>query len=161
MSTVARPCAGTASVRGGSVRRTTTCDRPSPETTVSWTGMCAGAVIVGGFSEPPGTIVYVAGIRASSGGAPPVAGAPGFVVVSGAVGGVPVAVGEVVWVVGGEVAGEVVGEVVGGTVWVACGGAVAVVFAVDSVLDRDVPHPTAVASNKTHKRTANLLTFAG
>jgi len=56
--------------------------------------MCAGAVIVGGFSEPPGTIVNVAGIRASSGGAPPVAGAPGFVVVSGAVGGVPVAVSE-------------------------------------------------------------------
>jgi hypothetical protein len=115
--------------------------------------MCAGAVIVGGFSEPPGTIVYVAGIRASSGGAPPVAGAPGFVVVSGAVGGVPVAVGEVVWLVGGEV--------VGGVGWVAGGGAVAVVFAVDSVLDRDVPHPTAVASSKTHKRTANLLTFAG
>jgi hypothetical protein len=153
MSTVARPWAGTASACGGSVRRTTSCDRPSPETTVTWTGMCAGAVIVGGFSEPPGTIVYVAGIRASSGGAPPVAGAPGFVVVSGAVGGVPVAVGEVVWLVGGEV--------VGGVVWVAGGGAVAVVFAVDSVLDRDVPHPTAVASSKTHKRTANLLTFAG
>ena len=36
---------------------TTTCDRPSPETTVTWTGMCAGAVIVGGFSAPPDTIV--------------------------------------------------------------------------------------------------------
>jgi hypothetical protein len=58
--------------------------------------MCAGAVIVGGFSEPPGTIVNVAGIRALSGGAPPVAGAPGFVVVSGPVGGAPVAVSDVV-----------------------------------------------------------------
>jgi hypothetical protein len=103
----------------------------------------------------------VAGIRASSGGAPPVAGAPGFVVVSGAVGGVPVAVGEVVWVVDGEVVGDVVGEVLGGAVCVAGGGAVAVAFAVDSVLDRDVPHPTAVASNTTLKRTANLLTFPG
>ena len=106
----------------------------------------------------------MAGIRASSGGAPPVAGAPGFVVVSGAVGGVPVAVGDVVWVVDAEVVGEVVGGAVwvaGGAVCVEGGGAVAVVFAVDSVLDRDVPHPTAVVSNTTHERTANLLTFPG
>ncbi len=109
----------------------------------------------------------MAGIRASSGGAPPVAGAPGFVVVSGAVGGVPVAVGDVVWVVDGEVVGGAVCVaggavcVAGGAVCVAGGGAVAVVSAVDSVLDRDVPHPTVVASNTTHKRTANLLTFPG
>jgi hypothetical protein len=123
MSTVARPWAGTASARGGSVRRTTSCDRPSPETTVSCTGICAGAVIVGGFSEPPDTIVYVAGIRASSEGVPLVAGAPGFVLVSGAVGGVPVAVGAVVWVVG-DVAG-------GGALWVVGGRAVPVCFVVD------------------------------
>jgi hypothetical protein len=85
--------------------------------------MCAGAVIVGGLSKPPDTIVYVAGIRASSGGVPPVAGAPGFVVVSGAVGGVPVAVGAVVWV-----AGDVAG---GCALWVAGGRAVPVCFVVD------------------------------
>jgi hypothetical protein len=126
--------------------------------------MPTGAVIVGGFSEPPGMIVYEAGIRASSGGVPPVAGAPGFVVVSGAVGGVPVAVGDVACVVG-DVVCALGGEVVGGAVWVACedagGGTVAVAFAVDSVFDRDVPHPTAVVSSKPHKRTANLLTFPG
>ena len=93
---MAWPWAGTVSARGVGVRSITLCDRPSPETTVTWTGMCAGAVIVGGLSDPPGTIVNVAGIRASSGGAPPVAGAPGFVVVSGPVGGVPVAVSLVV-----------------------------------------------------------------
>jgi hypothetical protein len=82
-----------------------------------------------------------------------VAGAPGFVVVSGAVGGVPVAVGAVVWV-DGDVAG-------GGAFWVAGGLAVPVCFVVDRVADRDVPHPTAVASNKMHKRTANPLTFPG
>ena len=67
------------------------------------------------------------------------------------------AVGDVVWVVvGGAV------WVPGGVaVWVPGGVAVAVVFAVDSVFDRDVPHPTALMSNKTHKRTANPLTFAG
>jgi len=96
---------------------------------------------------------------------PPVAGAPGFVVVSGAVGGVPVAVGDVVWVVvGGAVwvpGGGAVCVPGGVAVWVPGGVAVAVVFAVDSVFDRDVPHPTALMSNKTHKRTANPLTFAG
>jgi hypothetical protein len=56
-----------------------------------------------------------------------VAGAPGFVLVSGAVGGVPVAVGAVVcvvvWVVG-DVAG-------GGAFWGAGGRAVPVCFVVD------------------------------
>jgi len=103
--------------------------------------MCAGAEIVGGLSPPPRTIVNVAGIRAFSGGAPPVVGAPGFVVVSGAVGGLPVAVGGAIWV---KVAVAV------------AGGAAGVV-----VVDRDDPHATAVMSDTTHKRTARHLTFAG
>ena len=89
------------------------------------------------------------------------AGAPGFVVVSGAVGGVPAAVGAVVWVVV-RVVVWVVGDVAdGGAFWVAGGGAVPAWFVVDRVADRDVPHPTAAASDKTHKRTANPLTFPG
>ena len=39
---------------------------------------------------------------------------------------------------------------------------VAVVFVVDALPERDVPHPTAaVPSSKTHKRIAARLTFAG
>jgi hypothetical protein len=106
-------------------------------------------VIVDGFSEPPGTIVNVAGIRAFSGGAPPVAGAPGFVVVSGPVGGVPVAVSDAV-----RVAVSLVDRV-------AVCVAVALVFVVEALPGRDVPHPTTVPSNRTHKRTASRLTFAG
>ncbi len=63
--------------------------------------MCAGEVIVGGLSKPLCRIVNVAGRRASAGGAPPLAGAPGLVVVSGAVGGEPLAVRGVVSVVAG------------------------------------------------------------
>jgi hypothetical protein len=110
-------------------------------------------VTVGGLSAPPVTIVNVAGIRAFSGGAPPLAGAPGFVVVSVPVGGVPVAVSDFVWVA--------VCVAVRVVLWVAGGVAVALVFVVDEACDRDVPHPTEVASNKPHKRTAILLTFAG
>ncbi len=57
MSTVAWPWAVTASACGLGVCNSTRCDRPSPETTVTCTGMCAGAVIVGGLSDPPDTIV--------------------------------------------------------------------------------------------------------
>jgi hypothetical protein len=161
MSTVARPCAGTASVYLVGVRSSTLCDRPSPEITVTCTGRCAGAVIVGGFRPPPGTIVNVAGIRASSGGTPPDAGAPGFVVVSVPVGGVPVAVSEVVR--------DAVRVAVRVAVWVplsvvlrvAGGVAPAAVLVVDALRDADVPHPTVVASNRTHKRTGIPLTFAG
>lgn len=32
---------------------------------------------------------------------------------------------------------------------------------VDDVPDADDPHPTAAISSRTHKRTANPLTFAG
>jgi hypothetical protein len=85
--------------------------------------------------------VNVAGIRAFSGGAPPVVGAPGFVVVSGAVGGAPVAVG--------------------GAICVKVAVALAVAVVVVVVVDRDVPHPTALISNTTHKRSALHLTFAG
>ena len=45
--------------------------------------------------------------------------------------------------------------------WGAGGVAVAVVFVVDALPERDVPHPTAVPSSKTHKRIAARLTFAG
>jgi hypothetical protein len=41
---------------------------PSRETTVSCTAIPAGAEIVGGDSAPPGSMVNVAGIRASLGG---------------------------------------------------------------------------------------------
>ncbi len=126
MRTVACPCVGTDSTWGVGVRSTTRCDRPSPETRVSCTGMLTGEVIVGGFSEPPGRIVYVAGSRASVGGAPPVAGAPGFVVVSGAVGGVPVAVRGAV-------------RVIGGAAWVVVAGVVRVVAGVVPVVAGVVP----------------------
>jgi hypothetical protein len=100
----------------------------------------------------------MAGIRAfSRGGAPPDAGAPGFVVVSVPVGGVPVAVSDVVGVVvcvPVSVAVRVVLRVAGAV-------AVALVFVVDEACDRDVPHPTEVVSDRTHKRTAIPLTFAG
>ena len=55
----------------------------------------------------------------------------------------------------------VTSSVPGRGLWVAGGVAVALVFVVDEACDRDVPHPTEVASNKPHKRTAILLTFAG
>jgi len=118
-------------------------------------------VIVGGFRPPPGTIVNVAGIRASSGGTPPDAGAPGFVVVSVPVGGVPVAVSEVV--------PDAVRVAVRVAVWVplsvvlrvAGGVAPAAVLVVDALRDADVPHPTVVASNRTHKRTGIPFTVAG
>jgi hypothetical protein len=138
--------------------------RPSPEITVTCTGRCAGAVTVGGLSAPLRRIVNVAGIRAFWGGAPPDAGAPGFVVVSVPVGGVPVAVSDVAVAVS-----DVVWVAVCAAVWVplwvvlsvAGGVAVAVVFVVAAPFDRDVPHPTEVMSNRTHKRTGVFLTFAG
>jgi hypothetical protein len=107
-------------------------------------------VTVGWLSEPPGAIVNVAGIRAFSGGVPlVVAGAAGFVVVSVPDGGVPVAVS----------------DEVGGAVCVSRAvpedPAVVVAVVVDWLCDLDVPHPTAVMSGKTHKRTASSLTFAG
>ncbi len=122
--------------------------------------MCAGAVIVAGVSESPGRIVNVAGSRTFEGGAPPVAGAPGLVVVSGPVGGVPVAVGVVSEVVPvlvpvvvpavDPVAARVVEEVADGP------------EAVDDLLpDDDDPHPAGATSNTSHKRTAFPLTFAG
>jgi hypothetical protein len=145
--------------------------RPSPEITVTCTGRCAGAVTVGGLSAPLRRIVNVAGIRAFWGGAPPDAGAPGFVVVSVPVGGVPVAVSDV------AVAVSDVAVAVSDVVWVAVcvavrvplwavlsvagGVAVAVDFVVVAGCDRDVPHPTEVMSNRTHKRTGVFLTFAG
>ncbi len=115
--------------------------------------MCAGAVIVAGLSESPGRIVNVAGSRAFEGGAPPLCGAAGFVVVSGPVGGVPVAVG-VVSVVVAVLAVPVVGRVVDD----ADEDAETVG---DLLPDGDDPHPTGVISNTSPKRTADLLTFAG
>jgi hypothetical protein len=119
---------------------------------VSATGTCAGAVIVAGLSEPPERIVNVAGSRTFDGAAPPLAGAPGFVVVSVPVGGVPVAVGVVCVVV------PVVVAVVAVVVAVVVDGIAA---GVDLLPDGDAPHPTGVVSSTTHKRTAIPLTFAG
>jgi len=106
--------------------------------------MCAGAVTVGGLSAPLGPIVNVAGRRTSDGGVEVVLGAVGGLV-SGAVGGVPLAVGGLVWVVVVELVVTVV----------------AVDFELDADPARDDPHPTAVTSGKRHKRTANPLTFPG
>ncbi|HUA06331.1 MAG TPA: hypothetical protein VMB27_20660 [Solirubrobacteraceae bacterium] len=103
--------------------------------------MCAGAVTVGGLRAPFAPTVKVAGRRTSDGGVEVVLGAVGGFV-SGAVGGVPVAVSGAVWVVAVEVVA-------------------AVDFELDAFPDPDDPHPTAVPSNTTHKRTANPLTFAG
>lgn len=129
--------------------------------------MCAGAVIVAGLSESPGRIVNVAGSRTFEGGAPPLCGA-GFVVVSGPVGGVPVAVGVVsvvvpvlavpVLVVPVVVVPVVVVPVVVRVVDDADEGADAVG---DLPPEGDDPHPTGVMSNTSPKRTADLLTFAG
>jgi hypothetical protein len=134
---------------------------------VSATGTCAGAVIVAGLSEPPGRIVNVAGRRTFEGGTPPVAGAPGFVVVSGPVGGVPEAVGTVpvgVPVVLGVGVPVVLGVVVPVVVPVAAGpvdDAVEVAEAVGDLLPADDdPHPTGVMSKTRHKRTGIPLTFA-
>jgi hypothetical protein len=126
---------------------------------VSATGTCAGAVIVAGLSEPPERIVNVAGSRTFDGAAPPLAGAPGFVVVSVPVGGVPVAVGVVCVVVPVVVAVvAVVAVVVPVVVAVVVDGVAA---GVDLLPDGDAPHPTGVVSSTTHKRTAIPLTFAG
>ncbi|MGH2883834.1 MAG: hypothetical protein ACRDPA_14250, partial [Solirubrobacteraceae bacterium] len=72
-------------------------------------------------------------------------------------GGVPVAVSGVVWVA----VCVPVWVPLWVVLWGAGGVAVAVVCVVDWLCDRDVPHPTEVASNRTHKRTAVFLTFAG
>ena len=115
--------------------------------------MRAGAVTVGGFSAPPAPTVKVAGRRTSDGGVEVVLGAVGGLV-SGAVGGAAVAVSGAVRVVAvvAFAAVDVVGPVV------ACA-------AVEADLDADPapddPHPTPAISNRTHKRTANPLTFAG
>lgn len=128
--------------------------------------MRAGAVTVGGLSPPLARTVNVAGRRTSEGGVDVVLGAVGGLV-SGAVGGAPVAVNGpvrvvdvVVWVV------DVVVWVDDVVVWVVAAVVVCVVAAgvdvdLDAAPEPDDPHPTAVESNKTHERTANLLTFAG
>ena len=107
--------------------------------------MRAGAVTVGGLSAPLGRTAKVAGRRTSDGGVEVVLGAVGGLV-SGAVGGAPTAVSGAVWVV---VVVVVVVVVTGGD------------FEPDDVPDSDDPHPTPAISGKTHKRTADPLTFAG
>ncbi len=121
--------------------------------------MRAGAVTVGGLSPPLARTVNVAGRRTSEGGVDVVLGAVGGLV-SGAVGGAPVAVNGPVWVV------DMVVWVDDVVVWVVAAVVVCVVAAgvdvdLDAAPEPDDPHPTAVESNRTHERTANLLTFAG
>ncbi len=114
--------------------------------------MRAGAVTVRGLSPPLARTVNVAGRRTSEGGVDVVLGAVGGLV-SGAVGGAPVAVNGPVWVV------DVVVWVVAAVV--VCVVAAAVDVDLDTASEPDDPHPTAVESSKTHERTANPLTFAG
>ena len=111
--------------------------------------MWAGAVTTGGFSEPPASIVYVAGSRASVGGVEVVLDVLGLVGVGRDVPGT----------VGGDVSGTVGGAAV------AVRGAVGVVEERETVdellLDRDPPHPAAVNSRTDPERSAIRFTFAG
>ena len=58
-----RPCAGTASVCGVGVPRSTVCELPSAEAIDSCTARNAGTVTTGGLSLPPARITYDAGTR--------------------------------------------------------------------------------------------------
>lgn len=127
------PWAGTAS---DCPCKTTRWVRPSPEITVSWTRKCAGTVIVGGVTVPPGLIVKVAGTRALTAPVPAV-----WVRVTV----VSVAVVRLV-VVSGVMVDDVVGV-----------GEDAVGVDED-VVDFPPPQP---ATNRAAKRTASVLTFAG
>jgi hypothetical protein len=114
--------------------------------------MWAGAVTTGGFSEPPAWIVYVAGRRSSVGGGEVVMAAVELVV-----GGAAAEV--VVAAVGGDVSDAVGGApvAVSGVDWVVVEG-----VAVDvPPPDRDPPHPAGVNSRAAPKRNAIRLTFAG
>jgi hypothetical protein len=121
--------------------------------------MWGGAVTTGGFSEPPGWIVYVAGRRASVGGGAVLLGVVALVLAVPVVGLGGGGVDVVVVAVGGELSGAVGGAPVAvrRDSWLVPDRA-----AVDVPLpDPDPPHPAAVNSRAAPKRTANRLTFAG